>query len=168
MHCRSWIPVCIAAGLISCSALLHAQSPPDNSAGETTAHQHDSMAGMDHMQHGDQSMAAPPLVPTILEHQNSGTSIEPDSSDAHMIMAEKGSWHLMFHGVAFMNFAQQSGPRGYDKVFSTNWFMPMAQRSLGPGQLTFRTMLSLEPATVTNRFYPELFQQGETAFGRPI
>src|SRR6185312_7984355 len=60
------------------------------------------------------------------------------------------------------------GPRGYDKVFSTNWFMPMAQRSLGPGQLTFRTMLSLEPATVTNRFYPELFQQGETAFGRPI
>jgi len=29
-------------------------------------------------------------------------------------------------------------------------------------------MVSLEPATVTHRFYPELFQQGETAFGRPI
>src|SRR5437870_1605815 len=25
-----------------------------------------------------------------------------------------------------------------------------------------------QPATVTHRFYPELFQQGETAFGRPI
>ena len=36
------------------------------------------------------------------------------------------------------------------------------------GQLTLRTMLSLEPATVTQRFYPLLFQQGETAFGRPI
>ncbi len=29
-------------------------------------------------------------------------------------------------------------------------------------------MLSLEPATITNRFYPLLFQQGETAFGKPI
>jgi hypothetical protein len=29
-------------------------------------------------------------------------------------------------------------------------------------------MLSFEPGTVTNRYYPELFQQGETAFGRPI
>src|SRR5262249_9614280 len=72
------------------------------------------------------------------------------------------------HGQLFLNFLQQSGPRGYDKIFSTNWFMPMAQRQLGPGQLTLRTMISLEPATVTQRFYPELFQQGETAFGRPI
>jgi hypothetical protein len=29
-------------------------------------------------------------------------------------------------------------------------------------------MFSLEPATISNRRYPELFQQGETAFGRPI
>src|SRR5215469_4292848 len=29
-------------------------------------------------------------------------------------------------------------------------------------------MISLEPATVTHRSYPELFQQGETAFGAPI
>ena len=62
-----------------------------------------------------------------------------------------------------MNILQQSGPRGSDKVFSTNWVMPMAQRQLGPGTLTLRTMLSLEPATVTKRFYPELFQQGETS-----
>jgi hypothetical protein len=29
-------------------------------------------------------------------------------------------------------------------------------------------MLSLEPATITGRQFPELFQQGETAFGKPI
>jgi hypothetical protein len=29
-------------------------------------------------------------------------------------------------------------------------------------------MLSLEPATISGRNYPELFQQGETAFGKPI
>src|SRR3569833_510172 len=29
-------------------------------------------------------------------------------------------------------------------------------------------MISLEPSTNTGRYYPELFQQGETAYGRPI
>jgi len=74
----------------------------------------------------------------------------------------------MFHGVAFLSDIQQSGPRGRDKLFSTNWVMPMAQRKIGHGTLTLRTMLSFEPATVSHRQYPELFQQGETAFGRPI
>ena len=71
-------------------------------------------------------------------------------------------------GTAFITAIQQSGPRGADKLFSTNWIMPMAQRRLGPGQLTLRTMFSLEPATVSGRYYPLLFQQGETAFGKPI
>ena len=74
----------------------------------------------------------------------------------------------MFHGEAFLNAIQQSGPRGGDKVFSTNWFMPMAQKQAGPGTLTLRAMFSLEPATVTNRRYPELFQEGETAYGSGI
>jgi hypothetical protein len=46
--------------------------------------------------------------------------------------------------------------------------MGMSQRPLGPGIFTARAMLSLEPATVTQRRYPLLFQQGETAFGKPI
>jgi len=46
--------------------------------------------------------------------------------------------------------------------------MPMAQREMGRGVFTVRTMLSLEPATVTKRRYPLLFQQGETAFGKPV
>jgi hypothetical protein len=44
----------------------------------------------------------------------------------------------------------------------------MVQRRLAPGTLTIRGMFSLEPATVSERRYPELFQQGETAFGRPL
>jgi len=44
----------------------------------------------------------------------------------------------------------------------------MAQTQLGRGTFTARVMLSLEPATITQRYYPELFQQGETAFGKPI
>jgi hypothetical protein len=74
----------------------------------------------------------------------------------------------MFHGSAFLSDIQQSGPRAADKLFSTNWFMPMAQRQLARGTLTLRAMFSLEPATISDRRYPELFQQGETAFALPI
>jgi hypothetical protein len=108
------------------------------------------------------------FIDAITHHAASGTSAEPKSTPAPMLMTMKDGWMLMFHGEAFLNALQQSGPRGSDKVFSTNWFMPMAQRKLGPGTFTARTMLSLEPATVTDRYYPELLQQGETAFGKPI
>jgi len=75
---------------------------------------------------------------------------------------------LMFHAVGFLTSNRQSGPRGHDKIFSTNWIMPIAKPELGPGTRTLRTMLSFEPATVTGRRFPELFQVGETAFGKPI
>ncbi len=108
------------------------------------------------------------LVEAILHHGTSGTSVEPDSTPHSMLTGTQGQWTLGFHGVAFLNSIQQSGPRGADKVFSTNWLMPMAQRDLGPGRVTLRGMLSLEPATITGRRYPELLQTGETAFGRPL
>jgi hypothetical protein len=118
--------------------------------------------------HHDEKAAAKSFIQQLQAHETSGTSTEPNSTPSAMLMSRKGKWMLMFHGEAFLNGLQQSGRRGSDKVFSTNWFMPMAQRQLGPGTFTARIMLSLEPATVTNRYYPELFQQGETAFGRPI
>jgi hypothetical protein len=43
--------------------------------------------------------------------------------------------------------------------------MGMAQRRLGVGTFGFRTMLSLEPATIGKKGYPELLQTGETADG---
>jgi hypothetical protein len=104
----------------------------------------------------------------IEHHASSGTSAEPDSTPAPMLMTMKGEWMLMFHSNVFITDTQQSSPRGGDKFFSTNWFMPMGERELGPGQLTLRAMFSLEPATITGREYPLLFQQGETAFGNPI
>jgi hypothetical protein len=104
----------------------------------------------------------------IEHHASSGTSAEPDSTPTPMLMEMKGKWMLMFHSNVFIVDTQQTSPRGADKFFSTNWFMPMGERQLGPGQLTLRAMFSLEPATITGREYPLLFQQGETAFGKPI
>ncbi len=108
------------------------------------------------------------FVQQVLHHASSGTTAEPNSTPTPMLMTMHGPWMLMFHSTAFITDLQQTGPRGADKFFSTNWFMPMAERRLGPGQLTLRAMFSLEPATVTGRQYPLLFQQGETAFGKPI
>jgi hypothetical protein len=120
--------------------------------------------------HAQMLMGGSPTAFTqeIEAHTTSGTSAQPNSTPAPMLMTMRDGWMLMLHGNAFVADTQQSSPRGGDKLFSTNWVMPMAQRAWGPGQLTLRTMLSLEPATVTERQYPLLFQQGETAYGTPI
>ena len=98
----------------------------------------------------------------------SGTSQAPRSAPVNMLHWRTGSWNLMLQGVFFGVSTNQNGPRGRDKLFAANWFMPMASRRLGPGTLTFRSMLSLEPATITHGRYPLLLQTGETWQGVPI
>lgn len=152
-------------------------APVEQNSQEHASHQHQPTSSksmpagqMKSMGHHEMNMGQTPktFVDEVQHHGTSGTSAEPNSTPVPMLMTMKGNWMLMFHGEAFLNLLQQSGPRGSDKVFSTNWFMPMAQRQLGPGTFTARVMLSFEPGTVTKRYYPELFQQGETAFGKPI
>jgi hypothetical protein len=101
---------------------------------------------------------------------SSGTSIEPRSTSESSPMIHKsvGNWIFMLHANAFVVDTQQSGARGKDKAFSTNWIMPMFARKFGASTVTLRTMVSLEPLTVTRRQYPLLFQTGETAFGHEI
>jgi len=136
------------------------------------------------------------LIDTVRQHTSSGTSIEPATTPVEMWMAMHGNWMLMLHGLAsvsgtFQHAAINTGPspsecalygitpclaaedRAKNAAFSTNWVMPMAMRTWGPQSglrqtLTLRAMLSLEPATIRNGRYPELFQQGETYNGDPI
>ena len=115
------------------------------------------------MGHSVDSMAR-----NILRHMESGTDLGPESSAPPMLMKKNGKWMEMLHGEAIVAEQRQSGPRGRDKLFSVNWLMPMAQRATPRSEWTLRAMFSLEPATVSGRYYPELFQQGETAFGKPI
>jgi len=117
---------------------------------------------------GMPNMQPQTFIDAILLHDTSGTSAQPNSTPVPMLMTQKRRWTLMFHANVFVTDQQQSGPRGADKFFSTDWFMGMAQRKAGPGTFTIRAMPSLEPATVTGRQYPLLFQQGETAYGKPI
>ena len=129
-----------------------------------------AQSSMDSSMQMDMNMGGPTqtLRENILRHSTSGTDVEPDSTSPPMLMKMHRDWMFMLHGQASIVEQQQTGPRGHDKFYSANWIMPMAQRSFGANEITFRTMLSLEPATISGRYYPELFQQGETAFGRPI
>jgi hypothetical protein len=144
----------------------HESTASQQSTPQPTTEDHSQMSGMDHeqMQHSEPIT----LIDQTLHRSTAGTSVAPLSTPLHMLMEEKWGWNWMLHGQVFIDALQQSGPRGGDKVFATNWFMPMAQRDLGEGRLTFKAMLSFEPATVTDRRYPELFQLGETAFHRSI
>jgi hypothetical protein len=96
---------------------------------------------------------------------SSGTSLNPSSWPMPMKMSRAGKWDLMWMGQAFAVSTQQTGPRGADKVYSSNWGMLAATRSLGRGSLMFRGMVSLEPLMITQKRYPLLFQTGETADG---
>jgi hypothetical protein len=123
-----------------------------------------------HTVHAQMTMPGMAAMENSVGYLSSGTSVEPKTTSEFipMIHTSVGNWAFMFHGNAFLVDTQQSGPRGGDKLFSTNWFMPMFSRDFGRQTVMFRTMLSLEPATVTQRRYPQLFQSGETAFGLPI
>ena len=119
---------------------------------------------------GQMQMSGPiaTLKENVLRHSTSGTSLESESSAPPMLMRMSGKWMEMLHGEVNVAEQQQTGPRGHDKLYSVNWAMPMAQRPTTHGQWTFVGMFSLEPATITGRYYPELFQQGETAYGKAI
>jgi hypothetical protein len=94
----------------------------------------------------------------------SGTSWQPDSTLMDGFSWKSGGWTGMTHGYVDFVDDQQNGPRGADKAFSESMLMVMAQHAAGPGTLTLRTMLSLDPAMGADG-YPLLLQTGETANG---
>ena len=104
-----------------------------------------------------------------LMNMASGTSVNPASWPMPMVMTHFGSWNAMFMGQGFLVDTQQSGPRGGDKLYSPNWFMSSIEHRVGKdAAFRFDLMLSLDPATTTDRRYPLLFQTGETAYGQSL
>ena len=138
----------------------------------TQIHPMDSMSGDDSMQ-GMQmpgmNMRPMNTAESFLTNLSSGTSVNPAAWPMPMLNKPLGSWNTMFMAQAFIVETQQSGPRGGDKLYSPNWFMANTGHSLGKNSaFQFQFMFSLDPATITSRRYPLLFQTGESAFGRPI
>jgi hypothetical protein len=124
---------------------------------------------MDGMQMPGMSMDNKNPAENLLMNLSSGTAVNPAGWPMPMLMKPLGSWNAMFMAQAFVIDTQQSGPRGGDKFYSSNWFMANAEHRAGEhGAFQFQLMMSLDPATMTERRYPLLFQTGETAFGKPL
>ena len=104
------------------------------------------------------------LGPYAMMQDGSGTAWQPASTPMQGLMWASGGWTGMVHGYADLVYDRQSGPRGDTMVFSESMVMAMAQHSAGAGTITFKSMLSLDPA-MGPAGYPLLLQTGETANG---
>jgi hypothetical protein len=125
-----------------------------------------AMAQQPHEHHHDH--ASMDMAGMFLMEQSSGTAFQPAAWPMPMVMTSLGKWRLAWMGQAYLVATQQSGPRGQDKLYSSNWGMLAAVHRVGRGSAMLRTMVSLDPLTITSRRYPLLFQTGEAAYGRPI
>ncbi|MDQ6770991.1 MAG: hypothetical protein M3Z54_13495 [Gemmatimonadota bacterium] len=114
----------------------------------------------------DDMMIGP--VGISMERMGSGTTWIPDAVTLPSRRRMFGNWMVMAHGFVFAQYDKQSGERGDDQFGSLNWAMLMATRDLAGGRFQGRTMLSLDPFTVSNRGYPLLLQTGETYKGQPL
>ncbi len=112
------------------------------------------------------SMSGPLGIPE--SRDASGTAWQPDVTPMYAVHRRAGPWSLMLHGNVFLEYIGQGSDRGEQQLGSVNWFMGMARRSLGGGDVTLRTMLSLEPLTVGKCGYPDQLATGELCNGRPL
>jgi hypothetical protein len=133
----------------------------------------DDMKSMESQHHGmhdmpgmDMSASASDWKPS--PHAGSGTSWQPASVPGYFWMTARGHWDLMAHGVLFLTYNQQGGPRGVGKAESVNVLMLMEQHKLGKGTLLLRQMFSAESLTSPHPGFPQLFQTGETYHGQPL
>jgi len=166
-------PACFAASLVLVAAIAAPRgarcdagvrpAPPDSSA--THAAMHHDMTGMDAGMDMDEHAMSGVYGPYPMTREASGTSWQPDAARHAGVHLVRGAWRLMLHGYADAVVDDQRGPRGDEKFLSDNMGMAMASRSLGPGTLGLRAMMSLEPATIGREGYPLLLQTGETADG---
>jgi hypothetical protein len=114
----------------------------------------------------DMSQPVPAWMPS--PHNSSGTGWQAAATPGHMWMKSVDAWDLMAHGIVFVDYNQQGGPRGEGKAESVNWLMLMEQHKLGRGSILFREMFSAESLTSPHPGFPELFQTGETYHGQPL
>jgi hypothetical protein len=165
---RAMLITSVAAALVVTP--VTGQEPPPPPPHDTTTHPMPGMPGMKmegSAHKGAGAMITSPLG-ISMERMGSGTTWIPDAvtlPSRHLMI---GKWDVMFHGFVFAQYDHQSGERGDDQFGSLNWGMLMVSHRLAAGLFQARTMLSLDPWTVSNRGYPLVVQSGETYRGQPL
>jgi len=104
------------------------------------------------MNHPARSEGSGSLGEVIEHHATSGTDAQPASTPTDMLMKNWHGWMWMFHGEAFLNDVQQSGPRAADKrERQPKGLSSRAHRATMPSRSlrTNRTPEGVTPLTVT-------------------
>ena len=151
------------AGRVALALAAGALLTPTDASAQARHEGHDSSA---HGEHRTTSMSRPFGIP--MTRMGSGTAWLPDASGMRAWHFPTGSWMLMVHGDAFVQYDHQGGRRGDDQLGSINWGMIMAMRTLAGGTLHLHGMASAEPLTIGARGYPLLLQSGESYRGAPL
>jgi hypothetical protein len=138
----------------------HSGSSSGASVPQATDHTGTNHAGMEH---GEMMQGF--YGPYAMSREASGTSWQPEGTPMPGVHIMSGDWMFMIHGFVFGIYDYQEGDRGDEKIFSENMLMFMGTRPVGAGRFGFRTMFSIEPATIGRSGYPELLQTGETGTG---
>jgi hypothetical protein len=143
------------------------QHPPAKTPAERQPNQEKSSEPQSEVHEQTQMDMAGPLGITMAR-DGSGTSWLPDTTPMYAIHRQAATWSLMLHNNLFIQYIDESGPRGDEQFGSINWVMGMAHRKVGAGSLMLRGMFSVEPLTVGDCGYPDLLATGEFCNDRPI
>jgi hypothetical protein len=165
----------LAAALLLSSALQHGPHEhmampgrPEAEASEPGAPEEEPPHG--HMSH-EESSGTHAMTGAFgsypASREASGTAWQPDVTPHGGLHLQTGSWTLMGHAQLNGVYDWQGGRRGDERFFVAGMAMGMARRSLGPGTLQFRAMLSPDPA-MGAKGYPLLLASGETADGKTL
>jgi hypothetical protein len=128
-----------------------------------TARAQDVPADADHEHMQMQHDEATSLFPS---REGSGTAWLPQTTPMYAFHRDVGSWQVMLHGNAFLQYLADAGDRGRDQAGSINWLMVMARHEVGAGRVGLRGMFSAEPWTIRGCGYPDLFASGERCGGQ--
>ena len=155
--------------LATCCVALHAASraAEDDQRHKNGHAQQDSTSSHEHHHgHEEHDMDHTGMYGSYpAAREASGTSWQPEATPMSGLHFKKGEWAFMVHGSAALVYDNQGGRRGDEDFFSANMVMFMAQHPLQEGTFAFRSMWSLEPATIGKDGYSLLLQTGETGDG---
>lgn len=172
---RQGVALCVGFGIlvqVASASSLAAQRPTKPPPRDTAARVDSASRAMAGMPGMSDTAMKPGTVPEPLgvsmDRMGSGTTWVPDAVPLPSRHFTADKWDMMLHGFAFGQYNDQGGPRGDSQFGSLNWGMFMASHELAGGRFQARTMLSLDPATVTGRGYPLLLQTGESFHGAPL
>ena len=127
-----------------------------------------SMSGMPGMDMGAMAMKGT-LGRWSANREGSGTSWQPDSSPMFMdMLPSAGRYELSVMGTFKTGYVDPGSKRVSPQLFSDSMYMLMARRETGGGTIGLNFMGSLDPLLNGERGVPDLFQTGETAYGKPL